>query len=283
MLVVAGVVFFLVIGISNALEKIPISLRLLSLNRYVAWGSTLAAASLLVIPGHAVANTLQEDIASNAAKIPGFGPTNIVYPDVFEGIWEVDKEIYDVIPAKKYATLPLPVTFSLIDTLVSYKNKHLLYKDYYSRYNGNVVLDRAISSTNYARNLFGENNIISTWDVANPNLLTVSRGNGEISELKVTKRAMEAPPSAKEYTGSTVGYSEYSRIAQVQGGLQFAVPRLFGMRVLTRLKQGEDSDGKQYKGVERIYVYEGDTLDIGAEPLLTIKTRFTMVKQPSYE
>ena len=246
-----------------------------------AFSATISLGALLVAPRSIAAQSLREDISNTAAKIPGFGASNVVYPDVFEGEWSVDKDIYDIFGKKGVDIASLPLTIDLLDRVRDYQRRkeHLFFKERYSRYEGKVVLDRAISSSNYYRELLQEPNILSSWDVSNPNLLTVTTPQGKITEFRVTKRAVEESPPASEFSGLAVGYSEYSRVAEVDaGGLALAVPKVFGLRSLVRLKQDPEAEVPTFKGVERTYIYEANTLDIGFEPLITVKSRFIMKK-----
>lgn len=217
------------------------------------------------------ASSIRQDIASTAAKIPGFGPSNIVYPNYFEGVWNVDKEIseYVVKDPKFQADL------DLINASQSFQGQRLSYKEKYLAYNQQIIQDRLFSSSSYYKALLKEPYILAAWDISNPNLLTVSRTSGQITEIKVTKRSIETPP--KDAKSFAVGFSEYARIAQVEGSLQFGVPKLYGLRTLVRIKRDAE-DASVLQGVERIYLYAGDTLDLAADPLVTVKSRFTMTR-----
>ena len=217
------------------------------------------------------ASSIRENIATTASRIPGFGPSNIVYPNYFEGIWNVEKEISEyTINDKK-----LQPNLDLINVLQAYQGLKLSYQEKYLNYNQQIIQDRLFSCSSYYKALFKEPYILTAWDISNPNLLTVSRTSGQITEIKVTKRSIESPPSdAKSFA---VGYSEYARVAQVEGSLQSGVPQLYGLRKLVRIKR-EVEDGKKLQGVERTYLYSGDTLDLAADPLVTVKSRFTMTR-----
>ena len=219
------------------------------------------------------ASTIREDIASSASKIPGFGPSNIVYPEYFEGLWDVDQEISDYIQSESSSSPTSMLAF--IQAMGSFKGQHLQYQDRYLTYNNQVIQDRAFNMNAYSKVLFKEPYILAAWDISNPNLLTVSRSSGQITEFKVTKRSMESPPS--DANTFAVGYSEYARVAQVEGSIQFGVPQLFGLRHLVRIRRDVD-DSNTLRGVERIYLYKGDTLDLAADPLVTVKSRFTMTR-----
>ena len=217
------------------------------------------------------ASSIREDIATTAAKIPGFGPSNVVYPSYFEGSWNIDKEIVEY----RLKDPKIPTNLDLIRALQGYQGGRLGYQEKYLHYNNQIIQDRLFSSTSYYKALFKEPYVLSSWDISNPNLLTVSRTSGQVTEIKVTKRSIESPPN--EAKSFAVGYSEYARIAQVEGSLQFGVPQLFGLRTLVRIKRDAE-DARKLQGVERIYLHSGDTLDLAADPLVTVKTRFNMTR-----
>jgi hypothetical protein len=101
----------------------------------------------------------------------------------------------------------------------------------------------------------------------------VSTSDGLIVENKVTKRAVETGLGE-----GAVGYSEYARVAEADAqGLQASVPKIFGVRRLQRLKL--EGDGS-IRGVERMYVYRGDSLDLKDEPLAVVKSSFIMTRSP---
>jgi hypothetical protein len=245
---------------------------LAKLSLYFSASSSVLLALNTPAKAQPTVTTLREDIANSAAKIPGFGPSNVIYPDVFEGVWAVDKEVYDI-SSKNQAN---PPTIDLIDAIRPFQaqGKHIEYTEQYVRYNGQVVQDRAVSVSSYARAVLVEPSILCRWEPNNPNLLTLSRPSGQVTEIRVTKRALE---NLSSQASVAVGYSEYCRVAQVQGGVDMGggVPKLFAMRTLARIKQIED-DANKFTGVERMYIYAADTLDLGGEPLITIKSRFSM-------
>ena len=51
--------------------------------------------------------------------------------------------------------------------------------------------------------------------------------------------------------------------------------QIFGMRVLERLRGIE---GSEILGVERIYVYDQNTLDLKETPITVLKSNFIMTK-----
>lgn len=72
------------------------------------------------------------------------------------------------------------------------------------------------------------------------------------------------------------GYSEFSRIAETKLSLQYDVPKIFGCRLLARFKQ---EDNNIVSGLERLYKYSGETLDLNYKPLAIIKSKIMMTRQ----
>jgi hypothetical protein len=99
----------------------------------------------------------------------------------------------------------------------------LEYISNYVDYNGNIVLDRSFSESNKYKALlkktYGSSDkgvstgaskgVTATWELSNPNILTVTTSDNKVIGYKVTKRAVED----KLGTGS-FGLSEYSQIFQ---------------------------------------------------------------------
>jgi hypothetical protein len=99
----------------------------------------------------------------------------------------------------------------------------LEYISNYVDYNGNIVLDRSFSESNKYQALlkktYGSSDksastgaskgVTASWELSNPNILTVTTSDNKVIGYKVTKRAVED----KLGTGS-FGLSEYSQIFQ---------------------------------------------------------------------
>eukprot|EP01035_Chromulina_nebulosa_P019474 gene19474-25356_t len=170
---------------------------------------------------------VRENIARISSKIPGFGPPDVTYPFYYEGQWNTKQSFNDiVIPGnnKRVISFNWPIS--------------------YIKYENNIVLDRASTTTSeYSSLLNPVFPISSTWDPINPNVLTVNSFDGSIEEKRVTKRSVET--FSPEESGITsdrpyplaLGYSEFSRIALTTAqGIQSAVPQVFAVRLLARLK-----------------------------------------------
>jgi hypothetical protein len=125
-----------------------------------------------------------------------------------------------------------------------------------------------------------------------------------IQEIKVTKRSQESASSTKEISQSIneeaqMGYSEFSRISEEDLERDVvkatSVPRVIGSRLLARYKYDADApvaasavDRSAPKvkvskilGVERLYIYRGDVLDLGGDkPDIIVKSTVSMERMP---
>jgi hypothetical protein len=251
--------------------------------------------------------TARENVAETFAKIPGYGVADIYYPNSWEGLWAVEQSITNLTIYTSQARgnplfsensndQPVLSTLAMLQGLM----QPISYERLYTNYNGRVILDRATSETNYQRavNRLGSSsresvgdyaNSIARWSASNTNILTLSAPSGNVIEYKVTKRATEKLPDGQ------VGYSEYLRVAEAPpDGLQYSVPQLYGMRRLARYKAeaaGPGPDGVsggsvppgRITGLERLYLYRGDTIDTGGSksnvPLCIVKSSLTMTRK----
>ena len=109
----------------------------------------------------------RESIAKTISVVPGYGPPDIYYPSYFLGEWLVTNDITTIVNDDTYKNQPSMA-------LIPYDQpKTLTYKRRYINYNGNIVLDRSFSETNYQRKYLNDENAIATWDITNPNNLNV--------------------------------------------------------------------------------------------------------------
>jgi hypothetical protein len=151
-------------------------------------------------------------------------------------------------------------------------NEPLVYtRSYIDIGDSKVVLDRSISQSNMWNALRNTNSkTITLWSSDNPNVSTIQTiDDGKLDEYKVLKRSVEN-------SDSFFGYSEFSRIAETKVSLQYDVPKIFGFRQLARFRE-EDSD--TIIGLERYYIYSGDTLDLNDKPLAIIKSKIIMKRE----
>ena len=145
----------------------------------------------------------------------------------------------------------------------------LVYTRSYIDIGDSVVLDRATTQSNMWSSLLNSKTL-SLWSSDNPNVSTMQTVDGKLDEYKVMKRSVDMAQD------DFFGYSEFSRIAETKVSLQYDVPKIFGCRLLARFKQ---EDNNIVSGLERLYIYSGETLDLNDKPLAIIKSKIMMTRQ----
>ena len=112
----------------------------------------------------------KESIANVAQYIPGFGQPDVYYPPNWFGFWHVRKSITEI--------SSLSPSLSQVSKLKQFLNdgSPLEYDNHFVLFNNKVILDRAYSLTSYYRNLYKDDNIITTWNPADPNIIYFSNG-----------------------------------------------------------------------------------------------------------
>jgi hypothetical protein len=198
-----------------------------------------AAASLALVPTVAFAAEdvfdVGEVVRKSAANLPGLGPADVSYPPLFQGLWNVKRQVsFDDDNDKSTVTL-------------EYKVRFLATKDA-------VVADRGYNQANLERAIrrtMEDDSIQSVvWKVTNPNDLSMVFRNGSQKDIKVTKRA-------SDMTDTTVSSSEFQRVTSV--ATQDGIPQVTARRVLTKYKV---VDPNQIEGLEIVY-----NAGIGGDPL----------------
>lgn len=254
-------------------------------------------------------SSIREGISTGASMVPGFGPKDVQYPQGFEGRWRVVQSISKIEDARKD---PQKSTIRWVEALVKRGPGPITYeREYLKKPDGSVVLERAGAATNFYKELLlGEKvKAISQWDASNPNLLTTTEifaGSPDaetesmIQESKVTKRSQESASTTREISQTLdadvqMGYSEFSRISEEDLERDVvkasSVPRVIGSRLLARYKydteapvQATQASGvkvDRIKGVERLYIYPGDVLDLGGDkPDIVVKSTVSMERLP---
>ncbi|KAL3905428.1 MAG: hypothetical protein SGILL_009682 [Bacillariaceae sp.] len=200
-----------------------------------------------------------EAIRRGAANIPGYGQTDVFYPENFVGTWKVIREVE--FNGRSDSTLRLSYPFRFIQSIED----------------GAVVADRGFNQAEL------EKSIISTikggaagsavqsyeWVQTNPNDLRIILSDGTKKEIKVTKRATER-------TADTASSSEFQRVLQED---QRGIPAISARRVVSRWKTVDD---KTLEALEIVYdMGGGDPLASGGtkEGTILSKSRLLLVKQ----
>ena len=239
--------------------------------------------------------SLREGISSGA-MMPGFGPKDVEYPIGFLGKWKVVQTITAVEDNRQKAQLTVPS----VDAIIAKGPGDITFeREYVKDASGRVVLERASAKSNFEKALMGVT-VVSQWNQDNPNVLTTTEfsGNGEtplLEEVKVTKRSQETSATTKEIDQSInleaqMGYSEFSRVSVEKPDRDVSqvstVPKVISQRLLARYKYDEGTPVTltqsaikvdKVVGVERLYIYTGDSLDIGKpRPDVVVKSKVTM-------
>jgi hypothetical protein len=197
-----------------------------------------------------------EALRQSAAKLPGYGPTDIFYPLNWKGTWTLRRE-------DQMTNSSVPKSFTYPFRFIQSVDKD------------SVIADRSYNELNYweavnAGDQTGKIVQSIQWTETNPNDLNILFTDGLQRNLKVTKRASER-------TSSTVSSSEFQRILEDKTYMDGnTVPKLVSHRILTKWKMVTDN---HIEGIEIVYdMNVGDAADLSDEklrqPKLISKSRF---------
>ena len=199
-----------------------------------------------------------EAIRRSAANIPGYGQTDVFFPESLSGSWKMTREV----DFGGQETLRLNYPFRFIRSIED----------------NAVVADRGINQAELEkalmRSVTGKDEAATNvrsydWVQTNPNDLRVVLSDGTRKEIKVTKRATEK-------TDSTVFYSEFQRVTQED---ERGIPRVSARRVMTKWKIVDD----RVEGLEIVYnMAGGDPLTAGpggsSSPTVLSKSKLFLVR-----
>ena len=231
--------------------------------------STISVA--LMLPNQQTHASTLSQVRNAASVLPGLGPPDVYYPSSWKGKW-ITEQTFTSVNITQDTTRIIPYIQK------KYKdNEPLIYTRVYSSFDDSkVVLDRSLTTTSMWRSLLLDKAALCIWEYNNPNVATVQTSDGKLDEYKVMKRSIES--------GDYFGSSEFYRIAETITSLQYSVPKIYGCRILSRYREEEKDDNgivSKISGLERMYMYDADTLDINAKPLSIIKSKFVMNRQIS--
>ena len=193
-----------------------------------------------------------EAIRRGAANLPGYGSSDVFYPESFAGSWKVTRDVE--FPSSASPSSP-PVVLRL-----TYPVRFIR-----SIEDDAVVADRGYNQAELEAALAGRgsssspNTVLSyEWIANNPNVVRISLADGTKKEIKVTKRATER-------TTDTVSSSEFQRITQEDtrqtAGGPGGIPQISARRVVSKWKRVDNST---LEGIEIVYAVGG-----GGDPLST--------------
>lgn len=197
-----------------------------------------------------------EAVRRSAANIPGYGQTDVFYPESFAGSW---KAVREVLPSG--LKLEYPVRF-----LPSIEDRSVVADRGWNQAN----LERAIRQ----RTPQGSPQVplpLYQWTETNPNDLRIKFANGNVKDIKVTKRATEK-------TDNTVFSSEFQRVTTEDSR---GIPEITARRVMTKWKV---LDGDIIEGIEVVYDVGGGDPMLGAatdarQNQILSKSRITLQRQ----
>ena len=90
-------------------------------------------------------------------------------------------------------------------------NRPVTYRQRYIERDGQVIADRLYNEPLKEAAMFPDKKVVAdrtTWDISNPNVLTLSYADGGVREVKVTKRSSDSQPEVSGFgTTGTSGYS----------------------------------------------------------------------------
>jgi hypothetical protein len=195
-----------------------------------------------------------EAIRRGAANLPGYGSSDVFYPESFAGSWKMTRDVE--FPSASSNANPPPVlrlTYP-VRFIRSIEDDAVVADRGYNQAELEAALARRGSnseSTAFA--------VLSyEWAANNPNVVKVALTDGTKKEIKVTKRATER-------TGDTVSSSEFQRVTQEDtrstGGGPEGIPQISARRVVSKWKKVDDST---LEGIEIVYAVGG-----GGDPLST--------------
>jgi coenzyme F420-reducing hydrogenase beta subunit len=200
-----------------------------------------------------------EAIRRGAAKIPGYGQTDVFYPKSFEGTWKATREVE--FNGRSDSTLRLTY---LVRFIRSIEDSAVVADRGFNQ----VELEKSIVSTVKGESA-GTAVLTFEWTQSNPNDLRIVMSDGTKKEIKVTKRATER-------TDSTVSSSEFQRVTQED---QRGIPIISARRVVSKWKTMDDST---LEGLEIVYDMGGGDPLAGAaskEGSILSKSRLVLKKQ----
>lgn len=222
-----------------------------------------------------------EQIRKAAAILPGLGKPDIYYPSQYQGQWEMEQTITGIVSSSP-PTTPVPSLIQGYESVLANPgDKTARYTRVYSSYDGKTILDRGVTTANLLSALNPTEKSLVTFNPANPNLVNIMTSSGKKIELRVTKRSVEDMGSVvngrgtqdASETAAGISYSEFARAIEQDG--PDGVPRQWGLRLLARYKEGADPGS--LVGLERLYVYRDDGVDLGEQqPLKVIKSKVSM-------
>lgn len=243
-------------------------------------GTTLAV-SMVSLPQPATAAApldAGEAVRRGAANLPGYGSSDVFYPESFAGSWKMTRDVE--FPSSSSSQTPAVVRLTYPVRFIRSIEDDAVVAD---RGYNQAELEAALVARRTGSSSGSTSSAVLSyeWIANNPNVLKVSLSDGSKKEIKVTKRATER-------TEDTVSSSEFQRVTQEdtkqqQQGGPGGIPVISARRVVSKWKKVDDST---LEGIEIVYAVGGggdplssglSTVNAGAPTILS-KSRLYLVR-----
>lgn len=242
-------------------------------------------APLLTLPlkPNAAHADVKEEIRKAASVVPGYGPSDLLFPNAFQGRWKVTRSVVDVqyplgkdkAPREEVALAERQLEAGAAG--VSFDARYVETDDP-GAFGDKVIPDRAFNAERRASALQGLplDDLEARWSSSNPNVVTMrNRRKMSVVETKVTKRSVEGENGA-------FGTSEYARVADAGSeGVLGGVPRILATRERVRYRYPVDGGRPtRIEGLEITDLFDPTQTGFadlaGASPVLKVKARLTL-------
>ena len=179
-----------------------------------------------------------EAVRRSAARIPGYGQTDVFYPQVFQGNWKATRDILPTSSERSTGTTSgLTLEYS-VRFLPSIEDIAVVADRGWNQANLEKAIRQLATKTEK-----DDASLMPSyeWTETNPNDLRLTFADGSRKEIKVTKRATEK-------TDETVFSSEFQRVTQEDPSR--GIPVITARRVLSKWKV---IDHTTIEGIEVVY------------------------------
>lgn len=192
-----------------------------------------------------------EAVRRGAANIPGYGQTDVFYPQTFLGNWKAVREILPTTSGTGPGlTLEYPIRF-----IRSIEDNAVVADRGWNQANLEKSIREISAKSNSNKSGIANSLPSYQWTETNPNDLRLAFTDGSKKDIKVTKRATEM-------TDETVFSSEFQRVTQTQDDGR-EIPVITARRVMSKWKV---LDSSTLEGIEIVYdVGGGDPMSGSAK------------------
>jgi len=217
-----------------------------------------------------------EAIRRGASNLPGYGSSDVFYPESFAGSWKMTREVEFPSSSSSSSAAVLRLTYP-VRFIRSIEDDAVVADRGFNQAELEAALvkstGKASSPETDARQpaAAAAPSVVRSyeWAANNPNVLSVVLSNGTKKEIKVTKRATER-------TEDTVSSSEFQRVTQeaintntntnTNTNSVGGIPVISARRVVSKWKKVDDS---RLEGIEIVYAVGGggDPLSVGLPSL----------------